>query len=69
MVEMLLSVYFSSNFMMGHVLKLAMNRLQNRNCLSQSSFFTYILKALERCQNEEDIFLIVVCIEGYCFAS
>lgn len=64
-VHNLLEKYFSSNFMMEYVLKLVLNGLQNNNCLyhlSEKRFLTSILKILDMSINDEEIFLLNVCI-------
>ena len=64
-VNSLLETYYASNFMMEYVLKLILNGMQNNNCLyhlSEVAFLMKIKRVLEICQNEEDIFLLVICI-------
>lgn len=65
MIDMLFSTYNTSNFIMEYVLKLVLNGLQNSNCLyhlSHESFLKQIIKVLGQSANEDDIFLLIVCI-------
>ena len=51
--------------MMDYVLKLILNGLQNSTCLyhlSEKKLLLHLFKILEINQNEEDIFLLIVCI-------
>jgi hypothetical protein len=64
-VNMLLDSYYMSSFMMEYVLKLVLNGLMNNNCLyhlSEPGFLMKIKTVISTLINEEDIFLLGVCI-------
>ena len=51
--------------MMEYVLKLILNGLQNSNCLfhlSEKPFLMKMVRIFQYSKNEEDIFLLCVCI-------
>lgn len=65
LVDLLLQTYNKSNFMMEYTLKLILNGLQNSNCLyhlSDKKFLLLILVVFNQTQQEEDLFLLCVCI-------
>jgi hypothetical protein len=64
-VNLLIDSYSNSSYMMEYVLKLILNGLQNSNCLyhlSESSFFKKMSKILQFSKNEDDIFMLTICI-------
>lgn len=64
-VNLLLEKYSNSTYMMEYVLKLILNGLQNSNCLfhlSEKPFLMKMAKIFQYSKNEEDIFLLCVCI-------